>query len=168
MATKKDAVRKKAGATSNRAKAPATPAQYVDALPPERRAVVGRLRQLIDKNIPKGFESTIGYGMLAWVVPHKLFPDGYHCDPSLPLPFLSLASQKQYVSLYHLGLYDGPLLDWLRREWPKHSAQRLDLGKCCLRLKKLDQIPWALLGELVTKMTPAQWIEVYQASRQGR
>ena len=142
-----------------------TPAQYVASLPPERQAVIKKLRQVLKKNLPKGFEETIGYGMLAYVVPHTAYPAGYHCSPDKPLPFINLASQKQYVSLYHMGLYDGPLLDWLESEWPKHSDAKLDLGKCCLRFKKLDQIPYALIGKLAAKLTPRQWVKTYEASR---
>lgn len=165
---KKGAPRKGPRATPAKATRPTTTAQYLAALPPERRVVVEKLKDLLDAKLPKGFEGTMGYGMLAWVVPHSLFPDGYHCDPSLPLPFINVASQKQYVSLYHMGLYDTPLLAWLKQQWPKHTSERLDVGKCCLRFKKLDKIPWALIGELATKMTPAQWIDIYRANLRGR
>ncbi|MDD9947435.1 MAG: DUF1801 domain-containing protein [Myxococcales bacterium] len=141
-----------------------TPAEYIAELPKERQAVVKKLRQVLRKNLPKGFKETMGHGMLAYVVPHQLFPAGYHCDPKEPLPFINLASQKQYVSLYHMGLYDGPLLAWLKREWPRHSAAKLDVGKCCLRLKRLEDIPYELIGELATKMTPDEWIATYEAA----
>jgi hypothetical protein len=145
-----------------------TPAEYLETLPPDRREAIGRLRRVLLENLPAGFEETIEYGMLAYVVPHRLYPAGYHCDPKRPLPFIALASQKQYVSLYHMGLYDGPLLAWFEAEWPKHTTAKLDLGKSCLRLKKPDQIPCALIGELATKMTPAQWIRAYETARKGR
>jgi len=145
-----------------------TPAAYVASLPPDRQAVVKKLRATLRKHLPKGFEETVGYGMLAWVVPHRLFPPGYHVDPSLPLPFINLASQRQYVALYHLGLYDQALLAWLEAEWPRHTSARLDLGKCCLRLRDLEAIPYALIGELATKLTPKAWIDQYQAARLGR
>ncbi len=143
---------------------PSTPAQYLAALPAPQRAAVAKLKRLLDEHLPKGFEGTVGYGMLAWVVPHELFPAGYHCDPSLPLPFINVAARAHGLSLYHMGLYDGPLLEWLRDQWPKHTAQKLDLGKCCLRLKDLDDVPWDLLAELATKMTPAQWIDRYRTN----
>ena len=145
-----------------------TPMEYLDALAPERREVIRKLRQVLRKNLPRGFAETIEYGMLAYVVPHAVYPAGYHCDPQRPLPFINLASQKQYVSLYHLGLYDGPLLAWLKDEWPKHTEAKLDLGKACLRFKKPEQIPYALIGELAKKMTPEQWIRSYESARQGR
>lgn len=141
-----------------------TPTEYVASLPEDRRKIITKLRALLRKNLPKGFEERMAYGMLAYVVPHKLYPRGYHADPKQPLPFINLASQKQYVSLYHMGLYDGPLLSWLRAEWPKHTEMKLDVGKCCLRLKKLDQIPYELLGQLASRMTPQQWIEVSEAA----
>lgn len=144
---------------------PASPASYVASLPAERKAVVAKLRRAINDNLPKGFEETLGYGMLAWVVPHRIFPEGYHCDPTKPLPFINLASQKQYVSLYHMGLYGEPLLAWFKAEWPRHSKAKLDLGKCCLRMKKLDDVPYELIGELASKMTPTQWIAAYRAAR---
>lgn len=138
-----------------------TPEAYLAALPEDRRAVVERLRDTLNSRLPAGFEERMGYGMLAWVVPHALFPAGYHCDPSLPLPFLNIASQKNHVALYHMGLYDGPLLGWLHAEWPRRSQAKLDLGKCCLRFKKLELIPYDLIGDLVARMTPQDWIAAY-------
>jgi hypothetical protein len=145
-----------------------TPAEYLAALPPDRKAVVERLREVLRKNLPAGFQETIDYGVIAWVVPLSLFPEGYLGDPKRPLPFIALASQKQYVSLYHVGLYDGPLLAWFRAEWPKHTDAKLDLGKICLRLRNLDGIPYDLIGELARGMTPRQWITVYEAARGNR
>ncbi|OGQ25464.1 MAG: hypothetical protein A2138_12505 [Deltaproteobacteria bacterium RBG_16_71_12] len=144
---------------------PDTPARYLASLPPERKAVVGKMRRAIAKNLPKGFEETIGYGMLAWVVPHRLFPNGYHVDPTKPLPFINLASQKGHVALYHMGLYAGPLLPWLKAEWPKHTKAKLDMGKGCVRFRRLDDVPYDLIGELASKMTPDQWIAAYRAAR---
>ncbi|MGQ0541889.1 MAG: DUF1801 domain-containing protein [Blastocatellia bacterium] len=141
----------------------ATPKEYISTLPDDRKDAVVKLRNAINKNIPKGFEEAMGYGMLGWVVPHKLYPGGYHCDPKQPLPFLGLASQKNYISLYHMGLYsDGPLLDWFTGEWQKASAKKLDMGKCCVRFKKPEDIPYDLIGKLVKKITPKQWIEIYE------
>ena len=142
-----------------------TPAAYVATLAPDRRRVVNKLRQVLKRSLPKGFEETMGHGMLAFVVPHTLYPRGYHCAPDEPLPFINVASQKHYVSLYHMGLYDEKLLTWLKREWPKHTEAKLDLGKCCLRFKKVDEIPYALIGELAKRMTPRQSIKAYEASR---
>lgn len=143
----------------------ATPAAYIASLSPDRRAVIRRLRALLRKNLPRGFEETIDYGMISYVVPHSLYPPGYHCDPARGLPFIALASQKQYVSVHHMGLYAGPLLDWFRAAWPRHTAMKLDLGKCCLRLRNLDDIPYELIGELARRMTPRAWIDAYEAAR---
>jgi hypothetical protein len=140
----------------------ASAAQYIAELPAERQVVIKKLRVILKKNLPKGFSETMAYGMIGYVVSHRLYPAGYHCDPKQPLPFINLASQKQHVALYHMALYDGPLLEWLKREWPKHTEAKLDLGKCCLRFRKLDQIPYALIGELAKKITPAQWIKIYE------
>jgi len=142
-----------------------TPAAYIAALPPERQGPVRKLRQVLRKHLPPGFKETMDYGMIAYVVPHALYPAGYHVDPKRPLPFVNLASQKQYVALYHMGLYEGPLVTWLRRQWPLHTEAKLDLGKSCLRMKRPDQIPYPLIAELAAKMTPAEWIAAYERSR---
>jgi len=141
-----------------------TALEYLASLPDDRRAVVSQLRAALLDNLPEGFEEQMGYGMLAYVVPHTRYPAGYHCDPSKPLPFINLASQKNYVSLYHMGLYDGPLLDWFRAGWAAETRQKLDMGKCCVRLKRLTDVPYALVGELAKRVTVAKWIETYEAS----
>lgn len=143
----------------------ATPAQYVAELPEERRPVVKKLRQILKKNLPKGFKETIDSGILAYVVPHTIYPDGYHCNPKSPLPFISLASQKQYLSLYHMGLYDEGLSKWLKREWSKHTEAKLDMGRCCIRMRKLDRVPYDLIGTLASRMTPQDWIGIYERTR---
>ncbi len=145
--------------------AAATPEAYLEELSPERREVVGRLRQVILDNLPKGFEETMSYGMIGYVVPHSLYPDGYHCSPDLPLPFMNLASQKNYVAVYHMGIYaDDALLGWFQDGWAERVPTKLDMGKSCIRLKKMDQVPYDLIGELAAKMTPQDWIERYEAS----
>lgn len=145
-----------------------TPAGYIAALPAERRAVVKRLRAAVRANLPRGFEERIDYGMIAWVVPHSLYPPGYHVDPSRGLPFMALASQKQYVSLYHMGLYGGELLAWFTAEWARRTGSKLDLGKSCLRLRNLEAIPYDLVGELAAKLPPRQWIAQYEAALEAR
>jgi hypothetical protein len=141
-----------------------TPKEYLDSLPDDRKKAMTELRKVILKNLPKGFSEEMSYGMLGYVVPHSLYPDGYHCDPKLPLPFLCIASQKNFVAVYHMGIYaDEKLLAWFNKEYPKHSTQKLDMGKSCLRFKKLDQIPYKLIGELVSKMTPKDWIALYES-----
>lgn len=136
---------------------------YLADLPAERQAPMEQLRQVILANIPAGFQEGMGYGMLGFVVPHALYPSGYHCDPKLPLPFVSIASQKNNISLYHMGIYaDSALLEWFVNAYPKHCKSKLDMGKSCIRFKKMDQIPYALIGELMQKITVEKWIEMYE------
>lgn len=140
-----------------------TPKEYIDSLPEDRKEAIKELRKVILKNLPKGFEECINYGMLGYVVPHSKYPNGYHCDPKLPLPFMGFASQKNFVALYHMGIYaDQKLLQWFTDEFPKHSKAKLDMGKSCIRFKKVDQIPYALIGELTSKISPEKWIETYE------
>jgi hypothetical protein len=139
------------------------PEQYIENLPDERKAAIQMIREAIKTNLPAGFVETIGYGMLAYVVPHSLYPKGYHCDPKLPLPFMNLASQKNFIALYHMGIYaDKTLFDWFQAEYPKHCKTKLDMGKSCIRFKKIDDIPYALIGELAGKMTVEAWIAKFE------
>lgn len=134
-------------------------------LPEDRAEPFNKLHDVIVKNLPKGFEPAISYGGLWYVVPHKLYPDGYHCKPSEPLPFAGIASQKGSINFYHMGMYANPeLLKWFQTEYPKHSKQKLDMGKSCVRFKKLDEIPYKLIGELMKKISVKQWIEVYETA----
>lgn len=140
-----------------------TVTEYIDALPEERKAAMIHLRDVINKHLPAGFKETIGYGMIGWVIPHSDYPAGYHCNPKLPLPFMNLASQKNFIALYHMGIYGNPeLLKWFVDEYPKHSKAKLDMGKSCIRFKKMNDIPFELIAELMTKVTPALWIEWYE------
>ncbi len=140
-----------------------SPADYISKVPADRKAPMKKLRATIRKHLPKGFEETMGYGMIAYVVPHKIYPEGYHCDPKLPLPFVNIASQKNYVALYHAGLYaNKDLLDWFTSEYPNHSKRKLDMGKSCVRFKKPEEIPFELVGELVSKMSVEDWVEIYE------
>ncbi|MBE0637097.1 MAG: DUF1801 domain-containing protein [Bacteroidales bacterium] len=140
-----------------------TPGQYIEQLPEDRKAAFTRLRKIILQNLPDGFVETMSYGMIGYVVPHSVYQPGYHCDTKLPLPFMSIASQKNYVAIYHMGMYaEKELLDWFIANYPKHTAARLDLGKSCIRFKKPDQIPYELIGELAGKMSVAKWIEIYE------
>jgi len=139
------------------------PDEYINSLPEDRKEAMTTLRNLIRKNLPKGFKEEMSYGMLGYVVPHSTYPSGYHCDPKLPLPFLSIASQKNFIAVYHMGVYSDPkLLKWFTSEYPKHSTAKLDMGKSCMRFKKVDQIPYKLIGELVKKMTVKDWISLYE------
>ena len=148
---------------------PATVEDYLAQLPVERREVMEKLRRIILENLPKGFEETIIYGMIGYVVPHSLYPAGYHVNPELPLPFVNLASQKNYISLYHMGLYALPeLLNWFEKEYDKQNTRPLDMGKSCIRFKKTDHIPYDLIGQLMRKMSVADWIDIYGKSRKKR
>jgi len=140
-----------------------TPQEYIDTLPDDRKKAITELRKVILENIPEGFSEVIGYGMLGYAVPHSLYPDGYHCDPKLPLPFMGMASQKNFIAVYHMGVYSSKkLLDWFVNEYPKHTKAKLDMGKSCMRFKKPDQIPFKLIGELASKITVQEWIDIYE------
>lgn len=141
-----------------------TPEEYINALPSERKEAIAKLRNTILKNLPKGFSETMGYGMIGYVVPHTLYPAGYHCDPKLPLPFMSIASQKNFVAVYHMGIYaNKALFDWFVNEYPNHAKRKLDMGKSCIRFKKIEEIPYDLIGTLAGKMTSQQWIDIYES-----
>jgi uncharacterized protein YdhG (YjbR/CyaY superfamily) len=136
---------------------------YIEQISEERKAVFQEIRNTIKENLPQGFEEQMSYGMIGYVVPHELYPKGYHCDPKLPLPFLSIASQKNFIAIYHMGIYaDEKLLNWFTSEFPKHSKSKLDMGKSCIRFKKMNDIPLQLIAELCQKMTPEKWIELYE------
>lgn len=136
---------------------------YLSGIPKERAEYFNKLRDTIVKNIPKGFEECMTYGMIGYVVPHKLFPAGYHCDPKLPLGFVSLASQKNFIALHHLGIYMSPkLLEWFIAEYPKHCKTKLDMGKGCIRFKKMEDIPYKLIAELIKKMTVKEYVSIYE------
>jgi hypothetical protein len=132
-------------------------------LPLERVEPFTKLHDVIVKNLPKGFEVAISYGGLGYVVPHALYPMGYHCKPIEPLPFAGIASQKNSINVYHMGIYADPkLLEWFVAEYPKHTKQKLDMGKSCIRFKKYDDIPYKLIGELMKKMSVEEWIMKYE------
>lgn len=141
------------------------PLEYIENLPEDRKVVILKIREAIFKNLPKGFEEVMNYGMLGYVVPHSIYPKGYHCDPKLPLPLMGLASQKNNISFYHMGIYADPkLLDWFTAEYPNHVKSKLDMGKSCIRFKKMNEIPYALIGALVAKLSPERWIQLYESS----
>jgi len=142
----------------------ATPEQYLKDLPADRKEPVMKLRETVLKNLPKGFKEVMGYGMLGYVVPHELYPQGYHCDPKQPLPFANIASQKNFIAFYHMGLYMNPkLLKWFTEEYPKHSTAKLDMGKSCIRFKKAEHIPYKLIGDLIKKISVDDWIKIYES-----
>ena len=142
-----------------------TVTDYLQSLPADREPYVTQLRNTILQHIPAGFEEVMGYGMITYVVPKSIYPDGYHCDPKLPLPFVSVASQKNFIALYHMGIYGSPeLLNWFVEEYPKHCKSKLDMGKSCIRFKKPDQIPFELIGELMKKISVNDWINFYESA----
>ena len=135
--------------------------EYIEKVPADKKKAVEELRKVVKKNIPKGFKEELSYGSIGFVIPHSLFPHGYHCNPELPLPFINIAAKKNYISLHHMGVYaDKKLLDWFVKEYPKHSKSKLDMGKACIRFKKVEDIPYKLIGELTTKVTAEKWMEV--------
>lgn len=137
--------------------------EYIAKLPEDRRTAVSKLRQTVKKNLPDGFKECISYKMIGYVVPHSIYPSGYHCDTKLPLPFINIASQKNFVALYHSGIYADPkLLDWFVSEYPKYVKTKLDMGKSCVRFRKMEAIPYDLIAELCQKMTVQDWIKLYE------
>lgn len=137
--------------------------EYIESLPADRKEAMTRLRKVIIKNLPKGFKEEMSYGMIGYVVPHSLYPAGYHCDPKLPLGFMNIASQKNFIALYHMCIYGSKELnDWFVAGYEKQFRKKPDMGKSCIRFKKVDQIPFELIGELSRKITPAKWIEIYE------
>jgi len=136
---------------------------YINDLSEERKNIINELRKVILKNLPKGFAEGMGYGMIGYFVPHSIYPNGYHCDPKQPLPFLSMASQKNFIALYHMGIYMNPtLMDWFTAEYAKRVKGKLDMGKSCIRFKKMEQIPFDLIGELASKMSVDEWVACYE------
>ncbi|MDA9774989.1 DUF1801 domain-containing protein [Algibacter sp.] len=139
--------------------------QYLEELPEDRKEPVSKLRQQILDNLPKGIEEAMNYGMLGYVVPHSVYPDGYHCDPKSPLPFMSLASQKNFVAVYSMVLYSRKdLMDWFTSEYTKRCKYKLDMGKSCIRFKQMNDIPFDLIGELTAKVSTEEWIDIYESA----
>ncbi|HCE57256.1 MAG TPA: hypothetical protein DER09_05500 [Prolixibacteraceae bacterium] len=138
---------------------------YIKQLPEDRQEAISKLRNVIKTNLPDGFQEEMSYGMIGFVVPKTLYPAGYHCTPGLPLPFMNIASQKNFTAIYHMAVYaDKELNDWFTAEYPKYTKARLDMGKSCIRFKKTTDIPFELIGELASKITPEQWIAMYEAT----
>ncbi len=139
------------------------PADYINKVPAGRISAMTKLRSVILENLPEGFHECMNYGMIGYVVPHSIFPSGYHCDPKLPLPFMNIASQKNFIAVYHMGIYANPdLMAWFVEEYPKYNSRKLDMGKSCIRFKKPEEIPFDLIGQLTAKMTADEWVELYQ------
>ena len=142
-----------------------SPEEYISQLPKDRISYFKKLRETILTNIPKGFKEQINYGMIGYVVPKSIYPNGYHCNTSLPLPFTSIASQKNFIALYHSGIYaDSELHYWFINEYPKHCKRKLDMGKSCIRFKKPEEIPFELIAELMQKITVENWVNLYEST----
>lgn len=136
---------------------------YISKIPEERQEIFKKVFDAINDNLPKGFQENISYGMIGWSIPLEIYPAGYHCTPGSPLPFMALASQKNFIAFYHMGMYANPeLLDWFVAEYPKYSKRKLDMGKSCVRFKKMDDIPLELLAEMSKRMTVQDWIDCYE------
>lgn len=140
-----------------------SPEDYISQIPKERQDAMKKLRKVIKDNLPKGFEEGMNYNMIGYYVPHSIYPNGYHCDTKLPLPFMNIASQKNFMALYHMGMYaKKEILDWFISEYSKHCKYKLDMGKSCVRFKKIEDIPYDLIGQLTAKMSVDEWIQVYE------
>ena len=140
------------------------PSEYIAQLPEDRKAPIQKLRQTILERLDPKFQECINYGMLGYVVPFTIYPDGYHCNPKLPLPFMNLASQKNFIAVYHLGMYaKKEILDWFVAEYPKHCKTKLDMEKSCIRFKKMEDIPYELIGQLAAKLSVDEWIAIYES-----
>jgi hypothetical protein len=138
--------------------------QYLAEIPIERASGFDLLRKAILDNLPIGFKEVMNYGMIGYVVPHSLYPQGYHCNTELPLPFVNIASQKNFIGLYHMGIYAIPeLLSWFVKEFPKHSKRKLNMGKSCIRFNNPNHIPFELIAQLMREITPSEWIEMYES-----
>ena len=140
-----------------------SPEEYIKEMPADRQAGFSKLRAVVKKNLPKGFKEAMSYGMIGYIIPHSKYPKGYHVNPELPLGIMAIASQKHFIAVYHLGVYADPaLLKWFKAAHAKASAKRLDMGKSCIRYKKPEDIPFDLIGELAAKITPDEWIAIYE------
>lgn len=142
---------------------------YIDEIPENRKAIIEELRNVIRENLPPGFVEMMNYGMIGYVVPHEIYPAGYHCDPRLPLPFMNIAAQKNFIAVYHMGMYaDQSIMDWFTAEYPKYVKTKLDMGKSCIRFKNPDTIPFKLIGQLASKISVQQWIILYEMNYKNR
>ncbi len=142
-----------------------TPEEYISQIPDNYREAISLLRKTILENLPSGYQEQMSYGMIGYIVPHSIYPKGYHCDPKLPLPFLNIAAQKNFIAIYHMGIYANPeLLNWFTDELRKYSKLKPDMGKGCIRFKNASQIPYTLIGELVKKIEVPEWITLYESN----
>jgi hypothetical protein len=140
-----------------------TVTEILNNIPDDRAEAFTKLHETIVDNLPEGFEAAFSYGGLGYVVPHSIYPSGYHCNPHEPLPFAGIASQKNSINLYHMGIYaNQELMEWFVNEYSKLGKQKPDMGKSCIRFKKTNAIPYELIGELMRKMTVNEWISTYE------
>lgn len=140
-----------------------SPEEYIVQLTIQRQEAVSKLRDIIKSNLPEGFEEIMSYGMIGYVIPHSIYPVGYHVNPNEPLPFMGLASQKNHIAMYHMGIYAFPeILEWFINEYPKHVATKPDMGKSCIRFKNVKRIPYDLISELCRKINPEDYIARYE------
>lgn len=138
---------------------------YLAQVPEDRQEAFNKLRDIMVENLPEGFTETMSYGMIGYVVPHELYPNGYHVNPKLPLPFANLASQKNFIGFYHMGLYANPdLIEWFQTEYKARCKYKLDMGKSCVRLKRMNDIPFDLITELMQKISVQDWITTYETN----
>lgn len=145
------------------------PEDYIKCQPLERQAALETLRRTILNNLPQGFKEIIQYGMIGYVVPHEIYPMGYHVNSMEPLPFMGLANQKGYIALYHMGIYaDTSLLEWFQKSYEDLNIGKLDMGKSCIRFKYIDKIPLELIGELCSKMSVDTYVRIYEANRPSK
>ena len=141
------------------------PDHYVTQIPEDRQAVFNDLRKAILDNMPTELEEYVSYGMLGYVVPKSVYPAGYHCSQELPLPFVSLASQKNFIAFYHMGMYaNTELYNWFITEYAQRCKYKIDMGKSCVRFKRMNDIPIDLIGELMTKLSVQDWISMYETA----
>lgn len=142
---------------------------YIRSVNETQKEAFVKLLEVVRANIPEGFTDVIQYKMPTFVVPHTIYPDGYHCKPIDPLPFVSIAAQKNFIALYHMGIYSHkPLYDWFVKAYSKYAKNKLDMGKSCIRFKKYNHIPYTLIGELMQKITVQDWISFYEDALKSR
>jgi hypothetical protein len=142
--------------------------EYLRSLPEDRRKAIEAVREVILENLDHEYEEGMQYGMIGYCVPHRVYPAGYHADPKQGLPFVALASQKNHMSVYLMGLYTGgdtALVRWFREAWAKSGKKKLDMGKSCVRFKKLDDLPLDVIGEAIRRVPARAYIELYEKAR---
>ncbi|MDX2190199.1 MAG: DUF1801 domain-containing protein [Bacteroidota bacterium] len=138
--------------------------EYLNNIQDDRKTAFFELRKTILENLPTGFEEVFNYKMIGYAVPHATYPKGYHVNPKLPLPFIYIGSQKNNIVMHHMGLYEGELLNWFTNEWKQSQTLKLDMGKCCIRFKNPEKIPFDLIGKLCQRVSPTDWVGYYETT----